>query len=99
MKNIRKLPLMHQRFGRCDGRTCGECSNLVEGKYHDKVLRKCRVYGMTHSEASDWAKSWPACGMFNQVYRGGPIMALVRHSSCKPAAVEEPIEGQLSLME
>lgn len=93
----RKIDLMHRCFGKTDGHTCGECSNLVEGRYHDKILRKCKVYGMTHSEATDWAKRWLACGMFNKPYTGGPIMQLVKRSSNRPPQTpEEPLEGQMS---
>lgn len=52
---LRKLALMHRFFGVLDGHTCRECSNFIKGKYHDKVLCKCKVYGITHSEATDWA--------------------------------------------
>ena len=30
---LRKLALMHQKFGRCEGHICGECSNLISGCY------------------------------------------------------------------
>ena len=94
---LRKQHLMYRQFGHCDGHTCGECSNLVEGRYHDKILRKCKVYGMTHSEASDWAKRWLACGMFNKTYTGGPIIQLVRRNTNRPPeAPEEPLDGQMT---
>ena len=75
---LRKLALMHQKFGRCEGHICGECSNLISGCYRGRTLRKCEVYGLTHSEASDWAKRWVACGMLNRIYAGRPIIELVR---------------------
>lgn len=55
---LRKLALMHRFFGVLDGHTCRECSNFIKGKYHDKVLGKCKVYGLTHSKATDWAGRW-----------------------------------------
>lgn len=95
---IRKIDLMHRIFGKCDGHTCGECSNLAEGRYHDKILRKCKVYGMTHSEASDWAKRWLACGMFNKPWGKGPVMSLVRPTrKDKEKMQNTPIEGQISM--
>ena len=63
---LRKIALMHRLFGVCEGHACRECSNLVKGRYHDRILTKCKVYGLTHSEASDWAGRWQACGMFNR---------------------------------
>ena len=62
---IRKIGLMHKLYGIGDG-ICGTCSHFVEGRYHDKILRKCEIYGLTHSEASDWARRWQACGLKNK---------------------------------
>lgn len=83
----KKNELMRQLFGACEGHVCKECSNFTTGRYTDKTLRKCRVYGLTHSEASDWAGRWPACGMFNMRRGGG------RRTSLPP----EPLEGQITL--
>lgn len=93
---LRKIELMHRVFGKTDGHCCRECSNLTEGNWGHT---KCKVYGNTSSEASDWAKRWLACGMFNKPYTGGPIMDLVRRGGGKrpPEAPEEPLEGQMSL--
>lgn len=30
--------------------------------------------GITHSESSDWAQKWQACGLFNQPYNGKPAI-------------------------
>lgn len=95
MMALRKLALMHQQFGRCDGHICGECSNLISGRYRGRILRKCRVYGMTHSEASDWAKRWMACGIFNGTYTGRPIIELVKPGN----EGGEPLENQISMLE
>lgn len=96
--NPRKIDLMHKMFGERTGRSCGECSNLAKGRYHDKMLRKCSVYGLTHSEASDWVLRYEACGMFNQEYSGRPVIELVRHNGGKQLTDEEPLENQLSLI-
>ena len=53
---IRKIDEMHRRFGVLQDKRCEDCSNLIKGRYHDMLLRKCLVYGATHSEASDWRK-------------------------------------------
>lgn len=92
---LRKLALMHQKFGRCESHICGECSNLISGRYRGRILRKCRVYGLTHSEASDWAKRWTACGIFNGVWAGRPIIELVKAGKSE----EEPLEDQISMLE
>lgn len=89
----KKNDLMCQQFGTCAGHICKECSNFVKGRYHDRILRKCQVYGLTHSEASDWAGIWPACGMFNKEYTGRPIIELRRMAKKSP----EPLDGQITL--
>ena len=94
---IRKIDLMHRILGVSEGHTCRECSNFVKGKYHDRTLCKCRVYGMTHSEASDWAGRWLACGAFNRDIGRGPVIREVIPERKKQEAENTPIEGQISL--
>lgn len=97
---LRKIELMHRLFGKTEGHTCRECCNLVEGRYHDRILRKCKVYGLTHSEASDWAKRWLACGMFNKPWDKEPVIRqVVPERKKKEEPDSEPIEGQLSITE
>lgn len=90
---VRKIDLMHQMFGIADGK-CGECDHLIEGRYHDRMLRKCEVYGLTRSEASDWAKRWKACGLFNKETNHKNVIRLVGAERGQPA---EPLEGQIGL--
>ncbi len=90
---LRKIDLMHRQFGKCDGHTCGECSNLTEHCYY-----KCRVYGVTSSEASDWAKRWLACGLFNKPWGNKPIIRLVRTTrKDKEEMQNTQVEGQISM--
>ena len=90
---IRKIDLMHRIFDKVEGHTCKECSNLVEGGWEG--FWKCKVYGVTHSEASDWRKKFVACGMFNKDWHDKPIIRLVGSS---PEKIQRmPCEGQLSL--
>ncbi len=91
---IRKIELMYKTFGKCEGHTCSECSNLETWRISDRVVRKCAVYGLTYSEASDWAKRHQACGMFNKEWHGNNIIKLVRPDNSK-IQIEE-LEGQES---
>ena len=95
-QGVRKIDLMHKLFGKTD-HTCGECSNFVSGQYNSKILRKCTVYGLTHSEASDWAKRWQACGKFNEEWNGNPIIEIRKRSFQK--VVHEPCDGQIGFGE
>ena len=95
---VRKLELMHRQFGKSEAHLCGECVHLISERYHGKTYRKCKVYGLTNSEASDWAKRWTACGMFNRAYTGRPIINLVRpEKKTADIALDEPLEGQLKM--
>ena len=95
---IRKIDEMHRRFGELPGKRCEDCSNLIKGRYHDMNLRKCTVYGATHSEASDWRKKYTACGMYNKEGRGAEIIRTIGHSGM-PKPPDEPIDGQIKMEE
>lgn len=88
---------MHRLFGCAEGKKCRECSHFLRGEHHDKIYQKCEVYGISHSEATDWAQKWPACGLFGKPYTGPEVMALRPRGKAKK--VEETLEGQLSLFE
>lgn len=94
---IRKIELMHRLFGRTEGRSCGDCENLVTEDYRGKKYRKCMAYGDTSSEASDWVKHYPACGIYNTEYHGRPVIELVKRRSPETKPDEEPIEGQMQM--
>lgn len=95
---LRKIDLMHRLFGKCHGHTCGECSSLVVFNYHSRTYRKCKSYGVTDSEASDWAKRWLACGLFNKPWKDKNIMRLVRPTrKDKEEMKNTPLDGQISM--
>lgn len=52
---------------------------FCKDRYDDRILQKCKVYGLTHSEATDWKQSYDACGLFpDKPYDGIDIVRLVR---------------------
>ena len=93
---IRKIDLMHRLFGKADGK-CGDCCHLVSGIYCTKHLRKCEVYGMTHSEASDWSMRWNACGLFNKETKAERIIDLVRRENGEAKPIDLTLDGQIKL--
>ena len=93
---LRKIDAMHERFGVVPDKRCGECSNLISGRYNTRYLSKCVVYGATHSEASDWKKRNMACGMFNKEWNGYPIIRRLTPDKAEPVP---EIEGQESLFD
>lgn len=97
----KKIELMYELFGKKDGKRCGECSNLICGRYHDRILRKCEAYGLTHSEASDWVKRWEACGLFNAEYTGRQVIEIAKRRNYENKARDkrnmEIVDGQISM--
>lgn len=90
----RKIDAMHKLFGVCEGKTCKECSNFLAGECGNHRVKKCAVYGLTHSEATDWAGKWPACGLFGKEYTGRPVVRALA-SMPRGNAPAEQIEGQM----
>lgn len=93
---VRKIDLMHQFFGNGEG-VCKDCNHFLRVRYRGKAYRKCEVYGLTHSEASDWNASFPACGLFNNEYGGRNVIAFVTPER-KKEIDNEPLEGQIDLL-
>lgn len=93
---MRKIEAMHSLFGCTEGRSCRECCHLLVGEYHSRTYRKCEVYGVSRSEATDWAQKWPACGQFGKPYTGPEVMGTLPRGKAARKE-EEPLEGQCSL--
>ena len=92
----KKIDAMHVRFGIADG-ICGDCPHFLRYRYHDKCLLKCRAYGLTHSDATDWRVKWSACGMkdkeIDEDYT--PVFELVKGQ--RMLAVPEQCDGQIEM--
>lgn len=88
MMAVRKIELMHEIFGRTENAQCKDCKHLIKNGYV-----KCKVYGETSSEATDWKQKQTACGLFNKPFVTDiPIVRLVRNNK---QAIQ--IDGQLDL--
>lgn len=61
---MKKIDAMHHFYGYGSG-FCGECPH-----FREKARFKCAVYGITASEATDWRKSWIACGLIDKPFPG-----------------------------
>lgn len=90
----KKIELMHYLFGRSKG-LCLNCHHFVRVDCHGKSYRKCKVYGITHGEGTDWKVSNNACGLFpGALYQGRTVMEIAKRM---PKNKEiDPIRGQLS---
>lgn len=91
---LRKIDAMHQAFG-VGHDLCKDCSHFQIHMACSRKVFKCDVYGETSSEASDWRKSYKACGLFNKPWDGISIIEYLKHSPKKKNDLQ--IDGQLSL--
>ncbi|HWB15943.1 MAG TPA: hypothetical protein VG538_06000 [Vicinamibacterales bacterium] len=47
-----------------EGATCGECASFVTVEGNTRNYLKCRRYGLSRAESTDWRAKWAACGAF-----------------------------------
>ena len=94
---FRKIDEMHRRFGVLPDKRCEDCSNLIKGYCGNTFVRKCTVYGATHSEASDWRKKYVACGMYDKEWSGRIIIRTIQNAGVK--VPEQPLDGQMMMEE
>ena len=80
MKSVRKIQYMWMRFGNVNDHKCKECCHFTRFRYHDYKYYKCKVYGDTASQATDWSGRNIACGMFNKPYDGVEIIEILKRS-------------------
>ena len=88
----KKIEAMYDRFGVDHEHKCGECPNFKGGI---NTYFKCRIYGESNAQSTDWAKSWVACGMFGKEWDGD--VPVIRTLSAEHE--EEQIAGQLNLFD
>jgi hypothetical protein len=92
MKNARKIDAMHQYYGYGDG-CCQDCPHFVE-KLWDRKYFKCKVYGDSNSEATDWRKGYVACGLIDMPFPEGERRVVDRIVYHKET---EQLPGQISI--
>ena len=95
--NGRKIEAMYRLYGPGpEGKTCGECANCIRYSPTDRRYWKCRLYGISGGESTDWRQKWPACGMYNRDSGEIPVIEQLKHA---PRAVmtRTECEGQTSM--
>ena len=103
----RKIDVMHEYYGAStDGGKCRECEYFMSGKYRGKSYKKCLVYGVSHSEATDWTGKWTACCLKNSPEvagrEKGRVMELYQAEHRGKKLYQqglEPMKGQIALNE
>lgn len=90
---MKKIDAMHHFYGYGNG-LCGECPHFVRRQY-DKTYFKCSVYGTSHSEASDWRKSYIACGLIDKPFPADEKRIIERVT--RDQRQEEQLLGQIRM--
>ncbi len=94
---LRKIKAMHKEYGLLESRQCKDCCNL-KSYTQNRTWYKCEAYGVSSSEATDWAKSNIACGLFDVSFTEMKRMPLIEKLKRTTKKVEDkPIDGQISL--
>lgn len=88
---------MHQEYGAIDTAHCKTCCNLFNGGHHGKSYRKCIAYGVSHSDATDWAARNKACGLYNNPFDGNKQKPLFGTLKRFKEIDSSPVPGQLTL--
>lgn len=92
--NDRKITAMHNEYGKDHGYKCEDCPWLSRVQGHTKAYYKCAAYGNSNSEATDWAKSWPACGLRSKDING--LTPLIKRL-CAKRDDNKPVKGQIDM--
>lgn len=90
-----RIDAMHKLFGVTPGEKCRDCPHLLTYEHGRRRWFKCSIYGTSPSTASDWAKKWPACGLFDKPAPKGyqKLIKMIKSDSKKIM----PIEGQIDI--
>lgn len=100
MSDSKRIPmdLMLHAFGNGpEKETCATCCNFLTVRYGNKRIFKCRAYGATWSNASDWRKKWPACGMFGKIVQKPVITPEIKRAFSASKKLGRPIDGQMEM--
>lgn len=96
---LRKIDAMHSLFGVASGATCKICPHLDRQYYHGKHYYKCKAYGNSNSEATDWRLWYPACNLIfvNLKKDHVPVIERLKHGA--RGCDDKPIPGQITMFE
>ena len=93
------IELMHYSFGKSKEDVCGTCCNLREVQYNDRRFRKCVAYGGFHSSKADWAKRWPACGLYGKPVCTQMVSNVAKQTFSRIGIRHDtiPLDGQMEM--
>ena len=98
MTSAEKIAFMHTFFGEDEAEhKCKDCMHFERWQKGNKRVRKCKVYGLSNSEATDWNASFPACGCFN---KGTDFSQLYKtRTKTVSTYMFEQLDGQIEMLD
>ena len=94
---VTKIDAMHRLYRKKPGARCKECCNLQRYIAGVHIVLKCKAYGATSSEATDWRANFTACGLYNIPFETVSLPEAFYLTERAPVQVEPPLPGQLRL--
>lgn len=65
---MRKIEKMHTLYGRQGTEQCKNCAHFFKTNWDQATQHfKCKLYGVTGGEGTDWRAHYDACGKFSPV--------------------------------
>lgn len=96
----RKGEAMRMAYGHAGDKKCKNCINLLTYDYKGKRYRKCKAYGVSHSNATDWRVTETACGLFNKTFDDMGLFPLLETlRGMRGESEAEIIAGQMGIEE
>lgn len=96
---LRKINAMYKLYGCVSWRTCKDCPYLIGYDYHGRHYYKCKAYGNTASEATDWRLYYHACGLIVMGMPTDHIPVLYRLKHGARGNDNQPIPGQITMFD
>ena len=56
-------------YGKNPEKTCKQCKFCERHQAGSKTVYKCAHAKQSRSQATDWNSRWPACGLFQPIYK------------------------------
>lgn len=85
---------MHAEYGINPDYRCKDCNNLCCHEYSRRYY-KCRLYGLSASDATDWRVGYTACGMWGK--DGSGLTVMIERLKRERTRHENPLNGQLDM--
>lgn len=96
---LRKIDAMYKLYGCVSWRSCRDCPYLIGYEYNGRHYYKCKAYGDSNSEATDWRLYYHACGLIVMGIPTDHVPVIERLKHEKRGCNDRPVEGQITMFE